>query len=377
MRVLFWGTYDTGKPRVRILRNGLRALGVELEEIHARVWEGVEDKSQIRGTGRYIGIALRWLGAYPRLAWALARARRPDCILIGYPGLLDVLVAFPIARLRGIPIVWDVFLSMYDTICEDRRLLDPDRIPGRLLHALERLALRCADLRFMDTQAHARRLEQLFGLTHGSCGTVWVGAETDVFSTQAPSRSHSDDATRVLFYGQFIPLHGIPTIIEAARLLRDHPIEWQLIGTGQDADKVRRMLDDDPLPRLRWAKWVEYGQLAEWIARADICLGIFGTSAKAASVIPNKVFQIAAAGRPLITRDSPAIRELLDATQGCAALVAAGDPRALAEAVLDMRTQSADPARGPCACHAGLRDRIGSRAVARQFISMIRQRLRS
>ncbi len=56
--------------------------------------------------------------------------------------------------------------------------------------------------------------------------------------------------------------------------------------------------------------WVDYDTLHQHIADADVCLGIFGTSAKAANAIPNKAYQILAVGRPLVTRDSPAIREL-------------------------------------------------------------------
>ena len=112
----------------------------------------------------------------------------------------------------------------------------------------------------------------------------------------------------MLFYGQFIPLHGIATIIRAARLLREESVEGTLIGRGQEAPGIRAMLDDVPLIKLKWIEWVEYGELQRFIEDSDVCLGIFGSSDKAQSVIPNKVFQIVAAGRPLITRDSPAIR---------------------------------------------------------------------
>src|SRR3546814_693269 len=184
MRILLWGTYDTGKPRIRILRDGLRGTPeVELQEIHASVWEGIEDKSQIKGLVHRIRILTRWLLSYPALAWRLLRAPRPDMLLISYPGLVDVFVALAIARARRIPIVWDVFLSLYDTICEDRRLIAPGSLTGKLLKATEKAALGAANVIFMDTHAHARRIEHLFGLGNGSCGSVWVGAETEHFSS--------------------------------------------------------------------------------------------------------------------------------------------------------------------------------------------------
>lgn len=371
MRILLWGTYDTGKPRIRILRDGLGEVpGVELGEIHASVWEGIEDKSQVHGMGQRLRLLARWLLSYPSLAWRLLRAPRPDLLLVGYPGILDVLAALPIARLRHIPIAWDVFISLYDTICHDRRLLSPGGMPGRLLRWIEGLALRGADTVFMDTRAHARHVEQLFGLGDGRCGSVWVGAEIERFPGTPPSTGPRDDAPmQVLFYGQFIPLHGIDTIIHAARRLRNEPIEWRIIGNGQVADRIRGMLSDDPLPQVQWLAWVDYGRLAHFIADADLCLGIFGTSAKAANVIPNKVFQILAAGRPLVTRDSPAIRELLSHSPPETYLVPPGDPDALARAVLEHL-----PHRATAQMRQNDRSSaFGKAAIARQFLALIKE----
>ncbi|MGY0797615.1 glycosyltransferase [Lysobacter sp. A286] len=377
MRVLFWGTYDTGKPRNRILRKGILAAGMDLQEIHAPVWEGIEDKSQVRGLASRLTLLIRWLSAYPGLAWRLWRAPKPDLYLIGYPGLLDIFVIAPIARLQGIPIAWDVFLSAYDTICEDRQLLRPKTLPARFLHWIEGLALRRADILFMDTRSHAHRLEQLFGLVAGQCDFVWVGAELEHFDRPStPSLPASETPEfRVLFYGQFIPLHGVETIIEAARLLRHEPIDWQLIGRGQEAGHIRQMLADDPLQRVQWVDWVAYDQLKCWLAGADLCLGIFGTSDKAASVIPNKVFQIIAAGRPIVTRDSPAIRELLSPAARCTYLVPAGDARALADAVLVHHRETTENG-SVVQCHQPLTAQIAAAAIGQQFLAIIQRRLR-
>ena len=149
-----------------------------------------------------------------------------------------------------------------------------------------------------------------------------------------PPATRAPRALKVLFYGQLIPLHGIATIVEAARLLRDEPIDWLLVGRGQDSALLAGLLAREPLPRVRWIEWIEYGDLLAHIADADLALGIFGTSDKAASVIPNKVFQVLAAGRPLVTRDSPAVRELLVHAPPWVQLVPPGDAASLAAAIL-------------------------------------------
>jgi glycosyltransferase involved in cell wall biosynthesis len=337
LRVLLWGTYDTGKPRVRLLREGLRRNGAAVLEVHHPLWDAIEDKSQVRGLRRWLKLAANAAIAYPRLVWRYLRAPPHDVVLVAYPGLLDLFVLRPFAWARRVPLAWDWFLSAYDTIVLDRRLLSPRNPAAWLIRALEWSGPRLANVTFMDTAAHARRMEQVFGLPEGRIGRVWVGAEEARFSAGGDGVAHGDDAARpftVLFYGQFIPLHGADVIVEAAAALRDHDVDWLLVGTGQEAARIDAALARHALPRVRRVDWMPYAELRDAMAGADVVLGIFGTSDKAASVIPNKVFQAAMARRPLITRDSPALREFLPDAPPFVSLVPAGDAGALAAAVL-------------------------------------------
>jgi glycosyltransferase involved in cell wall biosynthesis len=377
MRIVLWGTYDTGKPRVRLLRDGLRQKGFDLIECHSDVWNGIEDKSRIKGFSMKIGLIFHWLVEYPGLLWRYFQLPAHDMVIVSYPGLIDVFLISIFARLRRVPVVWDLFISVYDTVVMDRHLLVPNSILARLLWVIEWLAIRVVRLVFMDTRTHARRLEKLFHMPYASCGSVWVGAEIERFAEKSELKNDEPNQDRkrtlqVLFYGQFIPLHGTRHIVEAARLLRDAPIDWVLIGQGQEETLIRKMLEKEPLPRVRWIEWVDYDDLKYWIARSDICLGIFGKSDKAASVIPNKVFQIVAAQKPLVTRDSFAIRELLSNHPPCVYLVRPGDGRDLAHTL----AQYANHLRkeGKIFCHLELLRQIDAKAIGEQFKKMIEEK---
>lgn len=366
LRIVLWGTCDTGKPRVRVLRDGLRVQGIEVIECRADVWSSVQDKSQV-GIGRWVGLLVRIVLSYPVLLWRYMRLPRHDWVLLGYPAIPDVFVIRLFAKLRGARVAMDWFLCAYDTLVSDRQLVGPKHPLALLLWASEWLAVRLADSVFMDTDAHARRMERLFRMDPGDCGRVWVGVEHEFFSRR-DAHAQPTGALQVLFYGQFIPLHGAFTIIEAARLLRDEPVDWLLIGQGQESARVRAQLDAAPLPRLRWLEWVDYPRLVEHIHVADLCLGIFGTSEKAGSVIPNKVFQVLAAGRPIVTRDSAAIRELLAHEPPCTYLVPAGDPEALAEAV---RAHARQPNCTHLPCHRKLSAEIDAGAIGAQLVELL------
>lgn len=379
-----FGTYNSGQPRVRILREGVRQKGVELIDCHVDLWATLEDrnrvdiweklksKKSIIVFCRKVDLILRWITCYPGLLFRYLRLPPHDLVLISYPGLFDVLLIRFFASLRRVPVVWDMFISIYDTIVHDRAVIKPRHALAKLFWGLEWLAVRFADFIFMDTRSHAKRITSLYKLSKNKCGVVPVGVEVDKFKP-SENGTRNPGPFRVLFYGQFIPLHGIEYIVEAAGLTEKEDIEWFLIGKGQEAPRIQEMLFREPLSNLRWVEWVDYAELKTWIESADICLGIFGTSEKAANVIPNKVYQIISVKKPLITRDSPAIRELLNDSPPCTYLVPAGNAKALADAVRKHKYLMGNCDR--IDCHDFLAQRINASAIGGQFLEFIIQKI--
>ncbi|MEP5730542.1 MAG: glycosyltransferase [Sulfitobacter sp.] len=331
MRVVLWGTYDLSKPRTRILRDGLREIGVEVTEIHADVWSDDADKSQLNRAQMVLRL-LRLLLAYPALIYRYLRAPQHDAVVVPYLGQFDVIVLWPFAKLRRKPVVLDLFLSLYDTVVNDRKMVSPSSLIARCLKRGEQLSCRAATRVLLDTQVHARRIADMFHLGADKVDAIPVGAEPGAFAQVPPRRAHGGP-TRILFYGQLIPLHGIETILTAALSTRGQDYQWHIIGSGQDQHIVDAALNQHDAAHVTWDRWVPYADLATAIERADVCLGVFGTSDKAASVVPNKVYQSLFAHRSVITRDAPAVREIFSQTDPALRLVPAADPMAILDAV--------------------------------------------
>ena len=375
MKVLYWGTYDTGKPRNRILIRGLGEAGVKVSQCHYELWSGIEDKSQIKSLGTKLRFLARWLFCYPGLIVRFMKSPRPDVVIIGYLGHVDVIVIWIFAKLRGIPVVWDAFISLYDTVVCDRKLLHRYNPLAILLYCWEWLACRAVDLVILDTVSHARLFIDHFGVKEDKTTSVYVGVEPEIFSPRDIRPAVGmDDSCSVLFYGQFIPLHGIETIIEAARLLKDEGIDWTLIGTGQETERIAGMLREEPLAKLNWVEWVEYEELVAHIHQADICLGIFGSSDKAARVVPNKVYQILATGMPLITRTSPAMDELVEEPDPGIIFVAPASPHELAEAICAMRGRLSSM---PQQLHGKITERVTPERLGLSLRSTIEEKVLS
>jgi glycosyltransferase involved in cell wall biosynthesis len=351
VRVLYFGTYERRYPRNAQVIACLRRAGVEVVERHIPVWEG-EHKWK---TG---------LSVLPRLAFAEARLFRrrgveADAVIVGYPGHFDL----PAARraARGGPIVFNPLVSLVDTLVGDRGRFRAGSLPARLLAGLDRRALRAADVVVADTQANADFLAELADLPEQHFAVCYVGAEEDVFT---PGWAPEEPATAV-FVGKLIPLHGLETILGAARFAPE--LLFRVIGSGQ----LEPLLESRP-PNVEWVRWVDYELLPRELYRAGCALGIFGTSDKARRVIPNKAFQALACGVPLVTADTPAARELLVDGES-AMLVPPGDPEALADALRRLTPDLAERlAEGG---HAVYRERASEEVLGARWRALIESRL--
>jgi glycosyltransferase involved in cell wall biosynthesis len=344
-RIIAWGSYDESKPRVRLLIDELDKQGGLSARISIPVWARVRDKA-VAGRGALLKALLRLIGAYPRAIAKLMRQPSGGAVLLGYPAIPDIFVLWAFARLRRHKVVFDAFISLYDTLVSDRAMVAAGSIRARLVWGIEWLALRLADVILVDTDQHGDFFAGEFGIPRERFQTILVGAEREFWdSRQAATEPPADintDLPTILFYGQLIPLHGLDAILDAIGRTRDDPFRWLLIGSGQDEPKLRRFLDEEVAAKVRWLPWIDYGQLPSVIRAADVALGIFGTSDKAARVIPNKAFQIIAAGTPLITRESPAIQGLAKRYPNSIRAVPAGDGEALAEAARAALASSAE-----------------------------------
>ncbi len=344
MRVVYWGTYDTGKPRNRILIKGLKQSGADVIECHRDVWGGVEDKSQVSGWLARFKKACFWLISYPGLIIEYLRLPAHDVVIVAYMGQLDVLVLWPFAKYRSVPIVWDAFLSLYDTVVCDRKIIGSKHPASYILFWLEYFACRVASTIVLDTSTHGQYFADTFKISPDKIEKVFVGAEEEIFAACGHKANyHTRRALSpftILFYGQFIPLHGVDVVVKAAKLTMSKDFRWVLIGKGQESGKIDALCGEIKPTNLVRIDWVQYEELLMLINKVDLGLGIFGNTEKAKRVIPNKVFQLLMAGCPIITGDTPAVRELL-APSSMVALIPMDDPSALVAAVQKMASLSA------------------------------------
>lgn len=327
LRAAWVGTFEPTFSRNQRLGRLLELAGVEVVTLRFDLWD--QDRLGLARSGK-LKVALRALLVYPRLLWRLWRQPPPDIYLVSYPGWFDVPFVAMIARLKKRPLVFDPFFLLHETAIEDRQMFETGSLVERVAGFIDRLSLRLADVVIADTEAHLRFYQQVKGGSSLNGGVLAVGADDAVFR---PVASEVSDKL-VLFYGTFVPLQGIGTIIEAARLVQSDGIRFTIIGDGQERPLIENQLAEHAVTNVELLDPVPLADLPAYISRAGVCLGIFGASDKADRVIPHKVYECLAMGRPVITRSGSAIADAFSEDEVVS--VPPADAAALAHAITSM-----------------------------------------
>lgn len=337
MKVCYFGTYRTAYSRNQIMIEGLRRAGVEVIECQVPLWTGIEDRVQAALGGwtrpRFLR---RVLSTYRRLLAAIRPVGDFDLLMLGYPGQIDVYLARLLAWQRRRPLVLDVFMSIY-LIATERGLVVRKPLTGKLVWWLERIACLLPDHLILDTAEYVEWFHETYGLAQSRFSLVPTGADDRIYRPVEPPQPHAGDPFRVLYYGSYIPLHGVEHLVRAAALLRDQDdVVFELIGEGPEKEKAMTLAGQLGLTNVRFVGWLDKESLPARVAEADVCLGVFGVSEQSTRTIQNKIYEGLAMRKPVITGDSPTVSNALVHGRH-AYLVPRSDPVALAEAILALK----------------------------------------
>ncbi|MDG2307467.1 MAG: glycosyltransferase [Candidatus Binatia bacterium] len=336
MIAVLFGTFNAKHAANVLLAEDLRRAGVEVRTCHQPLWEETRDKhASYFAPAALVGLALRWMTAMGRLTLRFGPiASGAGLVVAGFNGQLDVLLARILAR--GRRVLFAPLVTITETLVDDRAQYAADSLLGRLFAAVDRMSLRAADVVLVDTRAHGDYLTTRLAVPADRVVVQYLGAENEFAPLESsPLGSQAGSRLRVLGYGSYLPLHGYDVIARAAKLLSpDEGIHFELIGDGPERARTDPLVED--LPHVKMRDWVPYEDLPAEIRKADVVLGIFGSSVKAQMVVPNKVYQAAQVGRAIVTADTPAIREVFQPGESIVAIEP--DPAAVVDALRSLAT---------------------------------------
>lgn len=334
-KILYMGCYREPFHRVTVPLSGLRKNKIKLYEYN------VNSHNLLKNLRSF-------LKNFKKL-----KNYNADLILLHSEAFIQFILAKLLSFVKGVPLVHDIYISKLQTIYDDREQFEKRRIPKILLRiilfTMDLIECTFSDQLLLDTNAHIKFFHDKYKTPIKKFRRLYVGAMDDIFYPRKRIRE-KDYKYIVGFIGTFIPLQGVEYIIQAAKILeKNKEIVFYLIGNGQTFNKCKELADNLKLKNVIFYGLIPMENVSQMISTFDIKLCIFGNTYKAQQVIPTKAFDGMAMKKPMISMDSPGIRELFTNNEDIV-LCERANPESLAEAILKLKNDK------------NLREKIGENA---------------
>ena len=290
-KILWWGRSDPSYARNGVIRNVMSDLGVSIIDFKLR------------------------LSFFSQIQASLASLGDVDAIWVPCFRQRDLASASKWAKKKNIPLIFDPLISAFDKQVFERKKFLPTSSAAKKLLKWESNLFQLADVVLADTSLHAKYFEEVLGVNPEQICIVPISAEESIFTLSEESSKKNTQDFRILYFGNYLELHGVDVVAGAILRNTNSAIRWTLIGDGPARNGIEEECKD--ALNVEFIDPIDYQELPKRIYDADLVLGIFDIGEKASRVIPNKVYQALACGRQVATIRSEAYpKEMLNLPSG-------------------------------------------------------------
>jgi len=310
--ILFTGNYEPNYNRTTIIKTGLSKLGHKIIEFPFKK-RNSETRKQL-----------------------LKIVENVDFIFL--PSFTHKDVPFVKKVCNSKIVIFDPLVSRYLTKVYDYKKFYKYSINALLNIYYDKRALTTSDFVITDTKSHLEYYHSFYGIPREKMDVLYIGNNFDKFYplNEKQVTDFKEKKYIVGFYGGYIPLQGVMNILETAKLLKNEKdIIFHLIGDGFDYKKAKNFAVKENLSNVIFIGRLPQNELHKKILEFDVALRIFGNTPKTELVIPNKIYHYAACSKPIITKDTPAIKELF--TDKIDIFLVSGNPFSISQAILEIK----------------------------------------
>jgi glycosyltransferase involved in cell wall biosynthesis len=197
-----------------------------------------------------------------------------------------------------------------------------DTLKGKLYAGLERALMNRTDLFLFESEFARNTYQRVVGMPKGLVRCVFNGVTAKEFDPLVTA----DDATDVVYVGEFRHIKGADILIEAVAKLREagKPVTLTLAGDGEETATLHALCD-----RLKLGPAVRF--IGHVPARFGFSKGRLLVVPSRGDSMPYVVIEAAAAGIPMIAANVGGIPEILGPFTD--ALIPPNDPDTMAAAI--------------------------------------------
>jgi colanic acid biosynthesis glycosyl transferase WcaI len=272
--------------------------------------------------------------------------RRPDIIIATSPQLFVGLTGRWLGWIKRVPFVLEVRDLWPESITASGMGRDTD-LSIRLLRALSAFLYWSCNHVVVVTPAFKQALVAKWRLRDDKISLVENGVETDLFS---PDVSGDDVKRELGLDGKFVVsymgtlglAHGLQVVMKVATELQSTfpEIQFLFVGEGADKDRLTSLVFELKLTNVRFLAQQPRQKIPSIIRASDVCLVLLRKADVFETVIPTKMLEFMACGRPVILGVDGQARHIID-TAKAGVFVEPEDPTALAHAITQLYLDAA------------------------------------
>jgi glycosyltransferase involved in cell wall biosynthesis len=273
------------------------------------------------------------------------RIGRPDIVVATSPQLLCACAGFLLARLRGVPFVfevrdlWPESILAVDAMGENLLVRSLKRVADHLYRSSDRIVT--------VGEGYKRQITELYGIAPERMDVVPNGIDPDLFvpgpRDNAVRRELGwGDRTVLLYVGTHGMAHALHVVLEAAERFRDDPdMLFAFVGEGARKEELKRQAAARSLANVQFIDQQPKRRIPEFYAACDIGLVTLRKTPLFQEVLPSKIFEYLGMERPVIVSVDGDARRLVERA-GAGVFVEPENVDALVDAI---RRMVRDPER--------------------------------
>ena len=338
-------SHPAGKPFSGYRRGWHQRETMEGIAVH-RVWTFLAAN---KGTYRR---ALNYLSFVPTAAWRTLRLGDFDVVVATSPQFFCAVAGWLGASLKGTPWVFelrDLWPESIAAVGAMKRSLALRAIEQLELHLYRSAAgVACVTRSFIDHLA-ARGIprDKCIFIPNGVVAEEWEGLDGNGLRA---AQGVGPAELVVSYIGTVGMAHGIEVVLDAAERL-DHgpPTRFFVVGDGARLDELRAQALKRGLSNVTFTGLVPHEEAKKYLAASDVVLVHLRKSELFKTVLPSKMFEAMAAGRPILLGVEGEARAVLERS-GAGVAIPPGDADALTAAIVAL---GRDPAARKAMGQAG------------------------
>lgn len=249
--------------------------------------------------------------------------KKPDVIIASSPPLFVGLIGYWLGLIKRVPLIFEVRDLWPESIVQTG-MLNTNSLPINFLDKLANfLYKRCTSIAVV-TEEFKNELVRKRNILPHKIAIVENGVEVDLFRPY----SNSEDGVRrrlglggkyvVSYIGTVGVAHGLDTVLRVASILKNEisNLVFLIVGEGAERENLVRAKLDNNLNNVIFINERPKEEIPSLINASDVCLVLLRKTEVFKTVLPSKMLEFMACGKPIVLGVDGQARKILEEANG-------------------------------------------------------------